>query len=309
MDSSAGPVAEHSRQQCHQHQQDFAGVASHTQVQQQRLQLDRAAAAAALPNAVRAQDAALVQQLLEAGADPNSKLASGRSVLMLAAAVGNACIVLQLLEAGADPLAHSPHGCSVLMQAAQSNKLQAVELLLAAGVPVNQANSKGHTALFAAADAGCDQVVKLLLSKGAAWQVRPKHTYPRFRAVYRDHGAVVDTLLACSRHSGSLEDDLYEVVSAAVLTLELWPDRVTMAGRLLKHVVQQGARGRAALLSQPDECRPVLRLGMLQAWAAHTATQDAQHAALATVEECACQSLAGARQLALQLLAAERTED
>jgi ankyrin repeat protein len=76
--------------------------------------------------------AAVMEPLLEAGADANTKTANGTTVLMLAAASGNTDAVKLLLDKGADANAQEPvRGLNAAMFAAASNRAAVITLLAA----------------------------------------------------------------------------------------------------------------------------------------------------------------------------------
>jgi ankyrin repeat protein len=87
-------------------------------------------------------NAAIIEALLKAGADPNSLKANGTTALMLAAASGNALAAKILLDRGAKVDAkESVHGQTALMFAAALNRDAVVKLLLAHGADPNIATS------------------------------------------------------------------------------------------------------------------------------------------------------------------------
>lgn len=98
--------------------------------------------------------AALLQVLLEAGADPFHACYAGVNPLMCAARCGSSSCIQLLLAEGVDAdytncdLGEGEHA---LLLAAASGSVAAVRLLLAAGARVNRADKAGHTALWAAA--------------------------------------------------------------------------------------------------------------------------------------------------------------
>lgn len=85
----------------------------------------------ALQWAVRANDLELTDMLLAAGAGASTANQAGATPMLLAALNGNAAILEQLIKAEADPNASlSPTGDTALMIAARTGKVDAVRVLL-----------------------------------------------------------------------------------------------------------------------------------------------------------------------------------
>lgn len=125
------------------------------------------AGATALVLAARDADAATVDALLDAGADPNAQTDSGLSPLMLAAQRGQTEAVVSLLGAGADPTLSSVEGRTALMLAARAGADRAVALLLEAGADPEATDADGVTALMHAAGGQHMNAVLVLLGGGA----------------------------------------------------------------------------------------------------------------------------------------------
>jgi ankyrin repeat protein len=116
--------------------------------------------------AIRANDLARLQALLEQAGSPNVKDERGVTPLMYAATVGSVDAMKLLLDAGADPNLLNNSGSTALMWSA--TEIEKVRLLLDRGADVNAVSSRGRTALFLAAMSDRSAaIVRLLIARGA----------------------------------------------------------------------------------------------------------------------------------------------
>ncbi len=183
-----------------------------------------------LVEAARSNDPVSLQELLEAGADPDSRASDGSTALhwaahwddmsmaealiragaqtnaanrfhvkplMLAAANGSAAMIKALVSAGADPNASLPAGETVLMAAARTGKPAAIRALLAHGASVDaQEEWKGQTGLMWAAGEGHAEAVAALLEAGPDVSAKSKGGYSALLfAARQGHIDVVRALL------------------------------------------------------------------------------------------------------------------
>ena len=123
----------------------------------------------ALHWAVRANDVEMTEMLLGAGAKPSAANQLGATPMLLAALDGNAAILERLIQAGADPNAPvSDTGDTALMIAARTGKADAVKVLLDHGASVNAKETwGGTTALMWSVAELHPEVTKLLVERGA----------------------------------------------------------------------------------------------------------------------------------------------
>jgi len=111
---------------------------------------------------------AIVKQLLEAGADIESKDSEyGRTPLWRATENGHDAIVKQLLEAGADVESKGFRGQTPLLCAAVNGHETIVKQLLESRADVESKDYGGRTPLSCAAEHGHEAIVKQLLEAGA----------------------------------------------------------------------------------------------------------------------------------------------
>jgi ankyrin repeat protein len=82
-------------------------------------------------------------------------------------ATGGTAVLERLIQRGADVNLQDQRGRSPLIAAVLMNRIDSAGLLLAAGADVNRQDRHGATALFYAADAGFFKLAKLLLEHGA----------------------------------------------------------------------------------------------------------------------------------------------
>jgi uncharacterized protein len=140
------------------------------------------ASTAELRAAVRANDVDAATRLLEAGADPNQLDPAGESPFLLAASrVDDDTALLEaMLEHGADVRAVDGNGDTALVHAARRGAPEAVGVLLEAGSPVDHVSDLGWTALLTAVILGDGsepyvRTVERLLDAGASPTIGDTH--------------------------------------------------------------------------------------------------------------------------------------
>jgi len=124
-----------------------------------------------------AQDGELtaVKELLDKGANVNSKDDTGKTALLwVAPARDNPEMVKFLIAKGADVNAKDNDGETALMIAASQNNPGILVALIEAGAEVNAQNNAGRTALMAAAFRANVEEIKILLAKDADLKLRDK---------------------------------------------------------------------------------------------------------------------------------------
>ena len=122
-----------------------------------------------------------VRDYLKRGVDPNSVDANGDTGLITAARAGNAATVDVLLAARADPERRNRFGDTAMMVAALNGHFGIMKALRAKGAAVD---GPGWTPLIYAATGGHEEIVRWLLGEGATrWCRRPGASSWRWAAV------------------------------------------------------------------------------------------------------------------------------
>lgn len=110
---------------------------------------------------------ALIELLLERGADPNLKDARNQTPLFGAASSGNPRSIQVLVASGARVDARNAGGDTPLHRAVVERRLDNARVLLDSRADVNAVNGSGMTPLHVALDTADEHVVRLLLERGA----------------------------------------------------------------------------------------------------------------------------------------------
>jgi hypothetical protein len=151
----------------------------------------------ALECAVRNANREMVQLLLWAKADINSRDQSGQTVLMMMGESATTDIVWDLLNAGAKVNARDNDGDTALSESARVNNTEVLKTLLDVGAKVNAVNDDGQSALMLAAGDGLVNNIRLLIQAGADINQRDKEgktalTY----AKENEHSAAIRLLIS-----------------------------------------------------------------------------------------------------------------
>jgi ankyrin repeat protein len=173
----------------------------------------------ALHWAAERDDLKTVGLLLDAGATATAKNRFGVTPLELAANNGNSEIVERLLAAGADPNARSREGQTPLMSAALNGQAGAIAALLEHGADVNAVESfRGQTALMLAAGEGNVEAATLLIEAGASVGAQSKSGFtPLLFAVRNAQLAAVRLLLAHDADSNDVAPDGTTALNVAIV--------------------------------------------------------------------------------------------
>ena len=109
----------------------------------------------------------LVWDLVNRGAKINLKDSDGETALMAVAAINNTEVLKALVEAGAKVNHTSKEGVTALMLAAEAGYVNNVRALILAGADVNARDQSGKTALQYAQDGDSRATIRLLKQHGA----------------------------------------------------------------------------------------------------------------------------------------------
>ncbi|XP_034635235.1 2-5A-dependent ribonuclease-like isoform X1 [Trachemys scripta elegans] len=121
-----------------------------------------AATASQLHDAIKKGSVKTVRQLLEEGADVNSKVEGGWTPLHSAVQADQEEIVNLLLEQGADPRARKDNGATPFIIAGIVGNVSLLELFLSKGSEINEKDNNGFTAFMEAAWYGKEKALKFL---------------------------------------------------------------------------------------------------------------------------------------------------
>ena len=173
----------------------------------------------ALHWAAERDDGKTVGLLLDAGATVGAANRFGVTPLELAANNGNGEIVERLLAAGADPNARSREGQTPLMSAALNGQEAAVAALLEHGADVHAAESyRGQTALMLAAGEGNVEAMTLLIAAGASVGAQSKSGFtPLLFAVRNAQLEAVRLLLEHGADANDLAPDGTTALNVAIV--------------------------------------------------------------------------------------------
>ncbi|NXP45035.1 RN5A ribonuclease, partial [Heliornis fulica] len=164
--------------------------------------------------AVRNNNRTAVVELLEKGADVNSKAESGWTPLQSAVQANSEDMVQLLLDKGACPYARKDNGGTAFTEAAIVGNVNILELLLGYGLNINDCDDTGFTAFMEAAWYGNMEALKFLYSKGANVNLRRVVNNEEKAKLHK--GGVTALMDACRRHHFSIVKTLVQEMGADV---------------------------------------------------------------------------------------------
>jgi Ankyrin repeats (many copies) len=106
---------------------------------------------------------------------PDAKLEGDATSLMAAAYAGDDDVLADLIQRGAELESKDVDGYTALMYACNGGKMRSVELLVDAGADVNARDNQNSTPVMFAAQHGHVEIVKALVEHGADTDARGDH--------------------------------------------------------------------------------------------------------------------------------------
>lgn len=149
-------------------------------------------------------DPAMVQALLDAGAEPDGEVVG--TALTYAVLADDLEIATLLLEAGADPNAREPDHSTPLREVLMFERVEAVPLLARYGVDVDRANAVGRIPLASAMVGQNWALIEAMIETGAnPWQVYGEGGLPAYN-IYASEPADAEDQAIQARLLERIED-------------------------------------------------------------------------------------------------------
>lgn len=163
-------------------------------------------------------NAAILQLLLNTGADINTTDSHGDTALTIAASFGYWACVETLLHNNANPDHAGEYGRTALFTAASKGHREMAELLIRHGASVDRPADDGQTPLMKAVEEGHKDMVLTLLSNNADTEcVDSDGLTALYIAAYRRNADVVHSLLDHGAHVNHTNNRAYPALFAAAM--------------------------------------------------------------------------------------------
>ncbi|NXT19103.1 RN5A ribonuclease, partial [Syrrhaptes paradoxus] len=163
--------------------------------------------------AVRNRNMKEVLELLEKGAEVNSKAGDGWTPLQSAVQANDEDLVRLLLDRGACPRARKNNGGTAFTEAAIVGNVNILELLLDRGLDINDHDDNGFTAFMEAAWYGNEEALRFLYRSGANVNLRREVSEEKAKLHKGGATALMD---ACKRGHFSVVQTLVQEMGADV---------------------------------------------------------------------------------------------
>ncbi|NXW70432.1 RN5A ribonuclease, partial [Hirundo rustica] len=147
--------------------------------------------------AVKNRDKKAVLELLEQGADVNSKVNSGWTPLQTAVQAGQEDLVRLLLDRGASLHARKDNGGTAFTEAGIVGNVEILQLLLERGSDINDHDINGFTAFMEAAWYGKEEALRFLYSRGAEVNLRRETSEEKAKLHKGGATALMDACREC----------------------------------------------------------------------------------------------------------------
>ena len=163
-------------------------------------------------------DSAIIQTLLNAGAQVNVTTYDGITPLQICAADASTEVVKALLDAGAAPDAANLMDQTPLMWAASKGHLATMELLLEHGADINKATASGFNPLFFAIKSGSLEAAHLAADAGADLNHRSVDgTSAAQLAMYQKNYPAAHWIISQGANLDDFDREGYQLLHAATL--------------------------------------------------------------------------------------------
>ncbi|NWS02213.1 RN5A ribonuclease, partial [Motacilla alba] len=163
--------------------------------------------------AVYNKDKEAVLELLEQGADVNSKVDNGWTPLQTAVRIDDEELVRLLLDRGASLHARKDNGGTAFTEAGIAGNVQVLKLLLEHGSDIDEQDINGFTAFMEAAWYGKEEALRFLYSRGAKVNLRRETSKEKAKLLKGGATALMD---ACKQRHFSAVKILVQEMGADV---------------------------------------------------------------------------------------------
>lgn len=179
-----------------------------------------------LLEAARKGEIAIAEQLIQNGAEINSKNNFGYTVLIIAADNGHDFIIELLIRHGSEINARDNFGRTALMFAAKNGQMTSLELLIQGGAKINIESNSGSTALILAARHGYTTTAFRILCEMTSEQIQDFSTTP-------------ERVNLVNQFKQSLKDNANRIYDILMPSIEAFPGShfESMPSEIINHIL------------------------------------------------------------------------